>query len=97
MTKRELVNKEIANVFEAIFERISITDIEKMLSDRKAAQFAAMNSSSKVQLEVGKVCKIGIESAVTNIIDHDMNTILKVLSNSELMIRLSKKVLDENN
>ena len=97
MAQRELVNKEISNLFEAIFNRMSIADIEQMLVDRKAAQYSSMNHGNSTQLAVGRVGTMGIQKAVSNIIDHDMNTILKVLSKSELMIRLCNKVLDENN
>jgi hypothetical protein len=97
MAQRELVNKEVSKVFEAIFNRMSIADIEKMLVDRKAAQYASMNNGNSTQLAVGRVGTMGIEKAVSNIIDHDMSTILKVLAESDLLIRLSNKVLDEKN
>lgn len=92
MAKRELINKDVANVFETIFNRMSITDIENMLVDRKAAQYASMNQGMSTQLAVDRVGSMGIEKAVSNIIDHDMITIIKVLKECELL-----KVLDENN
>ena len=92
MAQRELINKDVAHLFEAIFCRMKGDDITKIMEQRDKVLYAAMNLGSSSQLEEQKKQYDVIENAVSNIIDYDMITIIKVLKESELI-----KVLDENN
>lgn len=92
MANRELINKDVTLLFEAIFSRMKDSDIDNIINHRGQVTYAAMNLSTSAQIEAQKQQQDVIKSAISNIIDHDMIAILKVLKECELI-----KVLDENN
>ena len=92
MANRELINKDVADLFEVIFNRIKRDDVELIIEKHNYSWYASMNLSTSSQLEAQKEVRDTIHKAVERINDHDMITIIKVLKESELI-----KVLDEKN
>lgn len=85
MSDRKIVNEEVLKLFSAIFGRINYNDMQGIMLANFESMRANMNGNTSLQIQKAKEVDAAIKSAIENIIDHDMNTIIKVLNTSDIL------------